>query len=111
MRVEVRLRVPNMTHRAKDPNGYPIDHQAMRFRKTIDVPRLPKPDDVLELATQSGQIIPAIVLRTDWSEQGVVVSCRFARQSISVTEYYALSDDPGWELKHLLDDGAVECLA
>ena len=75
----------------------------MRFRKMINVPSLPKPDAVLELATQSGQVIPAIVLRTDWSEYGVVVSCRFARQSISMTEYYALSDDPEWELKHLLE--------
>jgi hypothetical protein len=103
MQVEVRLRVPNMKLRAKDANGYPIDHQAMRFRKMVDLPGLPKPDDVLELATQSGQVIPAIVLRTDWSEHNVVVSCRFARQSISVTEYYALADDPGWELKHLLE--------
>jgi len=103
MRVEVRLRVPNMKLRAKDAKGYPIDHQAMRFRKMIDVPGLPKPDDVLELDTQSGQVIPAIVLRTDWSEDSVVVSCRFGRQSISVTEYYALSDDPEWELKHLLE--------
>jgi hypothetical protein len=92
-----------MKHRAKDAKGYPIDHQSMRFRRMIDVPGVPKPDDVLELATQSGQVIPAIVLRTDWSEHSVVVSCRFARQSISVTEYYALSDDPGWELKHLLE--------
>jgi len=92
-----------MRQRAKDPKGYPIDHQAMRFRKAIEVPGLPKPDDVLELATQSGQVIPAIVVRTDWSEDSVVVSCRFARQSISVTEYYALSDDPGWELKNLLE--------
>jgi hypothetical protein len=92
-----------MKLRAKDAKGYPIDHQAMRFRRMVDVPGLPKPDDVLELTTQSGQIIPAIVLRTDWSEQSVVVSCRFARPSISVTEYYALSDDPEWELKHLLE--------
>jgi|SRR4051812_38960708 hypothetical protein len=103
MRVEVRLRVPNMKHRALDAKGYPINHQAMRFRKMVDVPGLPKVDDVLQLATQSGQTIPAVVLRTDWSENSVVVSCRFARQSISATEYYALADDPEWELKDLLE--------
>jgi|SRR3954454_5843300 hypothetical protein len=103
MRVEVRLRVPNMKHRALDANGYPIDHQAKRFRKMVEVPGLPKRDDVLQLSTQSGEIIPAIVIRTDWNEESVVVSCRFARQAISATEYYSLADDPEWELKDLLE--------
>ena len=104
MRVEVRLRVPNMKARALDENGYPIDHSSVRFRKTIDVPALPKPNDTLELTTRSGQPIQAIVVRTDFNEgQGLVLSCQYARRSITAEEYGALSEDPEWELKHLLE--------
>ena len=42
MPVEVRLRVPNMKARVLDENGYPIDHSSMRFRKVIEVPKIPK---------------------------------------------------------------------
>ena len=95
----MRLRVPNMKHRALDPNGYPIDHQSKRFRKMVEVPGLPKKDDVLELSTKSGEIIPAIVLRTDWSEDSVVVSCRFARQAISATSTFRLLTTPNGSSK------------
>jgi hypothetical protein len=55
MPVEVRLRVPNMKVRALDENGYPIDHASMRFRKVIEVPKIPKPDEMLDLSTSSGR--------------------------------------------------------
>lgn len=104
MRVEVRLRVPNMKQRALDENGYPIDHASWRFRKAIDLPAVPKPNDRLELSTQSGVMIPAVVVRTDWYEgHGTVVSCQFGRRAISPEEYGALSADPDWQLKHLLE--------
>jgi len=91
-----------MKERARDGHGYPINHQEMRFRKMVDVPALPKADDKLELDTRSGRMIPAVVVRTDWSEERVVVSCQFARQRITRDEYDALATDPDWELKHLL---------
>jgi hypothetical protein len=103
MRVEVRLRVPNMKPPVLNENGYPINHQEMRFRNVVDVPELPKPSAVLELPTQSGRTISAVVVRTDWSSDRVIVSCQFARRGISAEEYAALADDPAWELKHLLD--------
>jgi hypothetical protein len=102
VRVEVRLRVPNMKERARDQNGYPIDHQEMRFRRVVDVPALPKANDALELETRSGLIISAVVVRTDWSDERVIVSCQFARSRITRDEYDALASDPEWELKHLL---------
>jgi len=91
-----------MKERARDQNGYPIDHQQMRFRRMVDVRALPKADEVLELPTRSGQTIRAIVVRTDWSEERVIVSCQFARSRITRDEYDALASDPEWELKHLL---------
>ena len=105
MEVEVRLRVPNMKNRALDENGYPIDHSAMRFRKVIEVPKIPKAEETIELATRSGKSVLAKVARTDWNEGlGLfVLSCQYANRSISAEEYALLVDDPDWQLKHLLD--------
>ena len=103
--VEVRLRVPNMKVRALDENGYPIDHSQMRFRKVIEVPKIPKADEMLELTTASGRAIQAKVVRSDWNETlgTFVVSCQYSNRSITAEEYAALKDDPAWQLKHLLD--------
>jgi hypothetical protein len=105
MTVEVRLRVPNMKARALDEKGYPIDHSSMRFRKVIEVPKIPKPDDPLELTTSSGRALPAKVVRADWNEdRGLfVLSCQYANRSITSDEYNALAEDPEWQLKHLLE--------
>jgi hypothetical protein len=103
--VEVRLRVPNMKNRVLDESGYPIDHSAMRFRKVLEVERIPKPDAPMELETSSGRLIQAKVVRSDWNEgRGMfIVSCQYANRSITPEEYGALADDPEWELKHLLE--------
>jgi hypothetical protein len=100
MSVEVRLRVPNMKQRALSQAGYPIDHQQMRFRNVVEVTAVPKPNDVLELPTQSGRPIDAKVVRVD-DDRGVV-SCQFARSRITWDEYEALASDPESEVNHLL---------
>ena len=78
MDVEVSLRVPNMKVRALDENGYPIDHSTVRFRKMITVPKIPKPEEALQLSTASGRTFEARVTRADWIEsRGLfVLSCR-----------------------------------
>jgi hypothetical protein len=103
--VEVRLRVPNMKNRVLDESGYPIDHSAMRFRKVMEVERIPKPEAPMDLETASGRTIQARVVRSDWNEgRGMfIVSCQYANRSITPEEYNALADDPAWELKHLLE--------
>jgi hypothetical protein len=105
MPVDVRLRVPNMKVRALDENGYPIDHSSMRFRKVVDVPKIPKPEEMLELSTQSGRVLQAKVVRADWNEdRGLfVLSCQYVNRSITAEEYGALASDPDWQLKHLLE--------
>jgi hypothetical protein len=105
MQVEVRLRVPNMKERVLDLNGYPIDHSSMRFRKVMDVPKIPKPADTLELQTRAGRTLLAKVSRADWNEERglFVLSCQYANRSISPEEYGVLASDPDWELKHLLE--------
>ena len=106
MQAEVRLRVPNMKVRALDSNGYAIDHSAMRFRKVIDVPTFPRAGDSLTLTTRSGRAIHATVGRAELDEpRGLfVLSCQYAGRSISADDYAALSSDPDWQLKHLLDE-------
>jgi hypothetical protein len=94
-----------MKVRVLDENGYPIDHSSVRFRKVIDVPAIPKPEEPLELMTNSGRALPARVVRVDWNEdRGLfVASCQYANRSITAEEYRALADDPEWQLKHLLE--------
>jgi hypothetical protein len=94
-----------MKVRALDQNGYPIDHSSMRFRKVIDVPRIPRPGDMLELMTSSGRALRATVARVDTDEQRglFVVACQYSERSISADDYGAFANDPEWELKHLLD--------
>ena len=102
--VEIRLRVPNMKVRALDENGYPIDHSAVRFRKVIVVPAIPKAGDALDLTTQSGAIVKSAVVRADWDEgtSRFVVACQYVNRSISPDEYAALASDPEWKLTPLI---------
>jgi hypothetical protein len=104
MEVEVSLRVPNMKVRALDEHGYPIDHSAVRFKKLIDVPSIPKPGEILSLTTRNGGPFTSKVVRADWSEGKnlFVVSCQYANRSITQEEYAALIQDPDWEMKPLI---------
>lgn len=105
MEVEVSLRVPNMKVRALDENGYPIDHQAFRFKKLITVAKIPKPDDPLQLTTSSGRTLESRVVRADWHEgRGLfILSCQYANRSITLDEYNAVASDPEWQMKPLIE--------
>jgi hypothetical protein len=77
----------------------------MRFRKVIEVAKIPKPDEPIELTTRSGLTLQAKVVRADWSEdRGMfLLSCQYANRSITAEDYGALASDPEWQLKHLLE--------
>src|SRR3712207_8528154 len=92
MEVEVSLRVPNMKVRALDENGYPIDHSAVRFKKMIVVPSIPKPGDSLPLTTRTGGTSASKVVRADWNEGRnlLAVSYQYANRPITADEYAAL---------------------
>ncbi len=104
MEIEVRLRIPNMKIRAKDEHGYPIDNSTIRLRKVVDVPALPKPGEMMPLTTGSGLSFESAVVRADWDEAAGrwIVSCQFAKRSISTDEHDALINDPGWEVRPLI---------
>lgn len=94
-----------MKKRALDANGYPIDHSSMRFRKIVEIPRFPRVGDALELTTRSGRLLRATVGHVELDEpRGLfILSCQYADRTISADDYAALSSDPDWELKHLLE--------
>jgi len=96
--------VPNMKVRALDENGYPIDHSAVRFKKMIVVPSIPKAGESLSLTTRTGGAFVSKVVRADWNERRnlFVVSCQYANRSITADEYGALIQDPDWEMKPLI---------
>lgn len=102
--VEVSLRIPNMKVRALDEHGYPIDHSAVRFRKLVSVPAIPKPGEPLQLTTASGRMLQATVVRADWNDaKGLfVVACQYANRSIGAEEYDALIRDPDWLMTPLI---------
>jgi hypothetical protein len=94
-----------MKNRAKNAEGYPIDHSDMRFRKIIEVPRIPRVGDTLDLETQSGRSLKATIVRVDLDEprELFIVACQYGARVITPDDYSALADDPEWELKHLLE--------
>ena len=102
--VEVSLRIPNMKVRTLDEAGNPIDHIAVRFKKLVVVPAIPKSGDSLQLTTRSGRMLESTVQRTDWNEDRelFVVACQYSNRSISVDEYDVLKDDPDWQMRPLI---------
>jgi hypothetical protein len=102
--IEVSLRIPNTKHRRLGADGYPIDHASVRFRKSVPVPALPKPGELLTLSTASGRTLQATVVQSDWSDDKgrFVVACRYAPHSISAEECDALFSDPEWVMTPLL---------
>jgi len=102
--VEISLRIANTKHRRPGPDGYPVDHAQVRFRKTLSVDSLPKPGESLTLPTTSGCLLTATVVQTDWSDDKnmFVVACRHGPRSITAEEYEALIGDPEWVMTPLL---------
>jgi hypothetical protein len=102
--IEISLRIPNTKQRRLGPDGYPVDHASVRFRKPLPVETIPKAGETLMLPTASGTALQATVVQADWhTEKGMfVVACRYAPRSISPDEYEALMNDPEWVMTPLL---------
>jgi hypothetical protein len=68
------------------------------------VPAIPKPGAPLVLTTSAGQTFESTVTRADWSEDRslFIVSCSYAKRSISADEYGALVNDAEWKMKQLI---------
>ena len=102
--VEVNMRIPGLTVRAPNEADKVINNSYVRFTKLIKVPAIPKPGAPLILTTSAGQTFESTVTRADWSEDRslFIVSCSYAKRSISADEYGALVNDAEWKMKQLL---------
>ena len=103
--IEVNMRVPTLTVRSPNEADRRIDNSAVRFTKRIQVPSLPKPGEVLALSTAGGRTtFECTVTRADWHEQQerFVLSCTYAKKSISPELYTALVNDENWKTKSLI---------
>jgi|RhiMetStandDraft_4_1073278.scaffolds.fasta_scaffold36061_2 hypothetical protein len=102
--VEANMRIPRLTIRAPNQPDKVIDNSAVRFIKRIQVPAIPKPGAMLTLTASGGQTYESTVTRADWHEEKAmfVVSCSYAKRSISADDYHALVNDPDWTMKPLI---------
>jgi hypothetical protein len=102
--VEVNLAIPRVKVPVKDENGYPIDNGSVRFTKTIEVSSIPKPGAPLQLTTSAGHEFECTVTRSDWHEERglFVLSCKYAKRSITADECAALYSDTEWKVRTLL---------
>ena len=103
--VEVNLAIPRIKNPVKDENGYPIDNGTIRFIKRMTVPALPKPGELLKVATSAGHEFDCTITRADWHEELAmfVLSCKYANRSIPADHCAALFSDSEWRMKPLLD--------
>src|SRR5438093_5808621 len=102
--IEISLRIPNPPARSIGANGYPVNHEDVRFRKRIVVPSLPKPGELLELETRVGTRIRWEVTRSDWSDRDglFVLACRYAGRGMSAEERSAVTGDADWKMTPLI---------
>ena len=101
--VEANLRIPGLTVRSPSEADKIINNSSVRFTTLIKVPVIPKPGAPLVLTTSNGYVLECTVTRADWSEDRslFIVSCTYAKRSISFDEYTALVNDGGWTMKQL----------
>ncbi len=102
--IEVKLKIPSLTIRAANAPVTRIDNQSLRFTKRIAVPTIPKAGDVLQLTARFAEPFNCTATHVGWSEEKemFIVSCSYAKRSITSDDYDALVHDPDWVAVQLL---------
>ena len=103
--VEISLRVPSLRVRREDRDApETISNADVRFITRIEVASIPKPGTVITVGADPGSSKDCEVVRSDWSDDKnlFVVTCRYAKRSITLAEYQALKEAPGWEMRPLI---------
>jgi hypothetical protein len=98
--VEISLRIPSL----KLPNQkYPIDNATVRYITNIEVASLPKVRDTIAVPVADGIIFQCSVVRSTWEESKncFLISCQFAKRSITAAEYDALTTSGNWAMRVL----------
>lgn len=103
--VEVSLKIPRVTVPPADQHQDHkiIDNRSVRFTKLIHVPSIPKPGVSLQLTTRSGQRFDCSVTSAEWHEEKArfVLSCSYAKRSMTAKEYDDLIHDAEWHMRQL----------
>ena len=101
--VEVSLKIPRVTIRSANQPDQVIDNSAVRFSALTHVAAIPKPGAALQL-TAGGAPCDCTVTRADWNEERsrFVLSCSYAKRSMTAAEYDALITDAAWTQRPLL---------
>jgi len=105
MEIEVKMRIPAVTMPSADGPDIRTDHSDVRFTKRMTVPAMPQPGSSLEVTTRSGMTMPCTVTGADWHEARAVfvVFCRYAKRGMPADVYQALTRDPDWTKKALVE--------
>lgn len=103
--VEISLRIPSLRVRREgkeDPET--IANNDVRFSKQVVLDTIPKPGAIINMELSSGTKFDCEVVRSDWHDDKnmFVIACRYAKRSISPTEYQDLMDSSDWLMKPLL---------
>jgi len=102
--VEINLKIPRVVIRSTNQPDQVIDNSSVRFVTVVQVPAIPKPGAALQLTTSYTEPLDCTVTRADWNEERsrFIISCSYAKRSISAAEYDALVNDAEWRMKPLL---------
>lgn len=106
IKVLINLKIPSLTLKG-DGTGEPkrLDNSGIRFLKAVEVEALPKVGDQLDMTVVGFQApFGCRVTRSDWDDREnlFVVSCSYARTSISEPLYRALAESPDWTGRSLV---------
>jgi hypothetical protein len=103
IQLEINLKIPRVTLRPADGPPQVIDNSAIRYTKLIHVAAVPKTGEVLQVTAGPFQTFECTVTRSDWHDERelFIVSCSYAKRSMSAEEYDALVNDAEWKSKPL----------
>jgi hypothetical protein len=102
--VEISLKIPSLRLPAGVNPAKTIGNDDVRFSKQIEIERVPKPGEVLDMSVSSGGTFACRVVRSDWhhDKNCFVIACRYSNRSISHAEYQALMNSSDWKVRPLL---------
>ena len=102
---EISLRIPSLRVRREGKDSpETIANSDVRFIKHVELQSVPKPGDVLTMMIGADASFQCEVVRSDWHDDKnmFVTACRYAKRSISESEYRALMDASDWQVRPLL---------
>ena len=101
--VEISLRIPSLRVQREEKTET-ISNSDVRFVKHVELDSIPKAGVMLVMSMSGGEPFECEVVRSDWIDDKnlFVVTCRYAKRSISPASYQALLDSSDWAVRPLL---------